>query len=275
MSRLTNLVTIWVIAWLGLLVMMVGSVKPSKININCLQFIPNHFWNRTVYSPASQELRLDYNLSSLAHLGKCLNQTAAGTEYRVQLVSVLPSDQERERCCDLQCESASRYYDQSLDQLQSLTLGYVVGSFFLRLVRVVEEGGGTCEEGTFSSCSSLCSPVLQFGDNDTDQCRDTLASPSNNVSSSNNYQLVINQSFRELDQTCQFELELSFPVCYSIQSYSSAMVSLLEISLNQTCSDLDLMWDWQNSEVSSVTPLSSYTPDDYYSATINFSSLSG
>ena len=251
MSRLTNLVTIWVIAWLGLLVIMVGSVTPSKININCLQFIPSHFWNRTVYDPRSQELQLDYNLSSLAHLRKCLDQTAAGTEYRVQLVSVLESDEERARCCDLQCQSAVRYYDLPLGQLQSLRLGYVVGSVFLRLVRVVEEGGGTCEEGTFSSCSSLCSPVLQFGDNDTDQCRDSLlVSSSNNVSSPSNYDLIINQSFRELDQTCQFELELSFPVCYSIQSYSSAKVSLLEISLNQTCSDVDLMWDWQNSEVS-------------------------
>ena len=273
MSRLTNLVTIWVIAWLGLLVMMVGSVKPSKININCLQFIPHHFWNRTVYSPASQELQLEYNLSSLAHLAKCLNQTAAGTEYRVQLISVLESDGERERCCDLQCQSATRYYDQALEHLQSLTLRYVLGPVFLRLVRVVEEGGGTCEEGTFSSCSSLCSPVLQFGDNDTDQCRDALVSSSSNNVSSTNYDLVINQSFRELDQTCQFELELSFPVCYSIQSYSSAMVSLLEISLNQTCSDLDLMWDWQNSEVSTLTPLSAL--DHYYSSRINFSSLSG
>ena len=251
MSRLTNLVTIWVIAWLGLLVIMVGSVTPSKININCLQFIPSHFWNRTVYDPRSQELQLDYNLSSLAHLRKCLDQTAAGTEYRVQLVSVLESDEERARCCDLQCQSAVRYYDLPLGQLQSLRLGYVVGSVFLRLVRVVEEGGGTCEEGTFSSCSSLCSPVLQFGDNETDQCRDSqLVSSSNNVSSPSNYDLIINQSFRELDQTCQFELELSFPVCYSIQSYSSAKVSLVEISLNQTCSDVDLMWDWQNSEVS-------------------------
>ena len=271
MSRLTNLVTIWVIAWLGLLVMMTGSVT-STSKINCLQFIPKHFWNETVYDPRSQELQLSYNLSSLEHLGKCLNQTRAGTEYRVQLVSVVETDDERARCCDLQCQSATRYYDHPLEQLQSLRLGYVVGSVFLRLVRVVEEGGGTCEEGTFSSCSSVCSPVLQFGDNDTDQCRD---SSSNSNMSSSNYDLVINQSFRELDQTCQFELELSFPVCYSIQSYSSAMVSLLEISLNQTCSDLDLMWDWQNSEVSSVTPLSSYTPDDYYSATINFSSLSG
>ena len=249
MSRLTNLVTIWVIAWLGLLVMMTGSVtSTSKINMGCLQFIPKHFWNRTVYDPRSQELQLSYNLSSLVM--KCLNQTRAGTEYRVQLVSVVETDEERARCCDLQCQSATRYYDHPLEHLQSLRLGYVVGSVFLRLVKVVEEGGGTCEEGTFSSCSSVCSPVLQFGDNDTDQWRDTsqLVSPSNNESSSN-YDLVINQSFRELDQTCQFELELSFPVCYSIQSYSSAKVSLLEVSLNQSCSDVDLMWDWQNSEV--------------------------
>ena len=251
MLRLTNLVTIWVIAWLGLLVMMTGSVRTSRIYMDCLQFLPKHFWNRTVYDPSSQELQLSYNLSSIAHLQKCLNQTAAGTEYRVQLVSVLETDEERGRCCDLQCQSATRYYDQPLEHLQSLRLGYVVGSVFLRLVRVVEEGGGTCEEGTFSSCSSLCSPVLQFGDNETDQCRDSqLVSSSNNVSSPSNYDLIINQSFRELEQTCQFELELSFPVCYSIQSYSSAKVSLVEISLNQTCSDVDLMWDWQNSEVS-------------------------
>ena len=112
MSRLSNLVRLWVIAWLCL-----GSVRPSKITINCLQFIPPHFWNSTVYDQTSQELHLNYNLSDLPKLSQCLNQTAEGTVYTLQLVSVLEEDGDRDACCDLQCKSAIRYHEQPLEQL--------------------------------------------------------------------------------------------------------------------------------------------------------------
>ena len=261
MSRLSNLVTIWVIAWLCLLVIVVGSVKPGKISINCLQFIPRHFWNRSVYDQGAEQLHLDYKLSQLPHLAKCLNQTAAGTEYTVQLVAVAETDGGRESCCDMQCQSATIYHQVGLANIldserqsnQTVSLSYVVGKFFIRLVRVVEEGGGTCEEGSFSSCSSVCSPVLQFGDIDTQPCRDSQETSSASNVSSSDHDVVINQSFHDRDQTCQFEVEIFFPVCHSIQSYSSANVSLVEVSLNQSCSDLDLMWDWQNSEVISLS----------------------
>ena len=249
MSRLSNLVTIWVIAWLCLLVMIADSVKPGRVTADCLEHIPSHFWNLSVYDQTSEQLHLE--LGSLPDLGKCLEQVKPGTVYTVQLVSVLESDKARDSCCDMQCQSAVRYDQVSLDKTlanQTVSLNYAAGRFFIRLVRVVEEGGGTCEEGSFSSCRSQCSPVLQFGDTEPGQCGDQETSSSSNVSSSSQ-DLVINQSFREYDQTCQFEVEVWFPVCHSIQSYSSAQVSLLEISLNQTCSDLDLMWDWQNYEV--------------------------
>ena len=91
MSRNSGLVTIWVIAWLCLLVMVADSVKTR----NCLQLIPRDFWNKTVYNDSSQQLFVAFNQSSNAKLVKCLNLTKSGTDYRLQLVSVNEDEADR------------------------------------------------------------------------------------------------------------------------------------------------------------------------------------
>ena len=115
MSRLSNLVTIWVIAWLCLLVMIADSVKPGRITSDCLERIPSHFWNLSVYDQTAEQLHLQ--LSDLPQLNKCLEKTKAGTVYTVQLVSVLETDKARDNCCDMQCQSAVRYDQVSLDRI--------------------------------------------------------------------------------------------------------------------------------------------------------------
>ena len=241
MSRHSGLFTIWVIAWLCLTVMVADSVKTR----NCLQLIPRDFWNQTVYNDSSQQLFVDFDPSSNTRLVKCLNLTKSGTDYRLQLVSV-NQDEEDRGCCDLECSSASVYQARDLRDLVSgrestVSFGYVKGRYFLRLVRVISEGGGTCEEGSFSSCSSMCGRMVTWGQAGAGECGN---------SSSSDMEVIINQSYQDTEQVCTFELDISLAVCHDIQPYSRVNVSNVEVPLNFSCASMDLL-DWDNFEVTS------------------------
>ena len=240
MTRHTGLVTIWVIAWLCLTVMVADSVKTR----NCLQLIPRDFWNQTVFNDSSQQLLVDFDPSSNARLVKCLNLTKSGTDYRLQLVSV-GQDEEDRGCCDLECASASVYQVRDVKELvigreSSVTFDYVQGRYFLRLVRVVSEGGGTCEEGSFSSCSSMCGRMESWG----------KAGGECGNNSETDMEVVINQSYQDSEQVCTFELDISLALCHDIHPYSRVNVSNVEVPLNFSCSSMDLL-DWDNFEVTS------------------------
>ena len=240
MTRHSGLVTIWVIAWLCLTVMVADSVKTR----NCLQLIPRDFWNQTVYNDSSQQLFVDFDPSSNARLVKCLNLTKSGTDYRLQLVSVGQEEEDR-GCCDLECASASVYQVRDVKELvmgreSGVTFDYVQGRYFLRLVRVVSEGGGTCEEGSFSSCSSMCGRMEAWG-KAGGECGNT---------SSSDVEVIINQSYQDSEQVCSFELDISLALCHAIHPYSRVNVSNVEVPLNFSCSSMDLL-DWDNFEVTS------------------------
>ena len=241
MSRHSGLVTIWVIAWLCLTVMVADSVKTR----NCLQLIPRDFWNQTVYNDSSQQLFVDFDPSSNTRLVKCLNLTKSGTDYRLQLVSV-GQDEEDRGCCDLECASASVYQARDLRELVSaqesnVSFGYVRGRYFLRLVRVISEGGGTCEEGSFSSCSSMCGRAESWGG---------LGGAGDCGNTTTDMEVVINQSYQDEEQMCNFELDMSLALCHDIQPYSRVNVSNVEVPLNFSCASMDLL-DWDNFEVTS------------------------
>ena len=248
MCEARHLVTIWVIAWLCIL------GDGVRIRTNCLQLLPRNFWNQTVYNETSQRLQLNFDYSSNTKLSKCLNLTRSDTKYKLQLFRV--SDYESQQCCDLQCSSANMFKEEDVGQLvigdkaNNVSFHYVKGKYFLRLVRVVSEGGGTCEEGSFSSCSSMCSPMLTMGgiSGDKDTCSDLPDTNSTNI-----MEVVINQSFQDTVEPsqCQFEIEMTFPVCHVIHSYSTANVSSVEVPLNFSCSELDIL-DWDNFQVSLV-----------------------
>ena len=189
-----RLVTIWVIAWLSIL------GDGVRIRTNCLQLLPRNFWNQTVYNETSQRLLLNFDHSSNSKLSKCLNLTRSDTNYKLQLYRV--SDYESQQCCDLQCSSATLFQEEDVGQMllgdkaNNVSFHYVKGKYFLRLVRVVSEGGGTCEEGSFSSCSSMCSPMLTMGGvGDKDMCSTGLTDTTNITDTT--MEVVINQSYQE------------------------------------------------------------------------------
>ena len=63
-------------------------------------------------------------------------------------------------------------------------------------------------------------------------------------------EVVINQSYQDEEQVCNFELDMSLALCHDIQPYSRVNVSNVEVPLNFSCSDMDLL-DWDNFEVTS------------------------
>ena len=137
---------------------------------------------------------------------KCLNLTKSGTVYQLQLVSV--ASEQTGNCCDMECKTASVYHQEDvhdilLNDKDIVPFHYVKGNYFLRLVRVVTEGGGTCEEGSFSSCSSICSPMLGFGD----FIEDGVGTCPENTNSSDDHHVIINQSYQDTDQVCNFEFD--------------------------------------------------------------------
>ena len=247
MSPASYFVTIWVIAWLSIL----GS-DGVRIRTNCLQLLPRDFWNQTIYNDSTQQLFLHFDQSSNSKLSKCLNLTGLDTTYKLQLLRV--SDYESQQCCDLQCASWSNYQEENVKQLidshqKNVSFSYVKGKYFLRLVRVVTEGGGTCEEGSFSSCSSMCSPMLSMGGvRGLDTCEAEEINNSSDASVSDDLEVVINQSYQDTEQVCLFEFEILFPVCHVIQSYSTVNISSVEVPLNFSCSELDIL-DWDNFQV--------------------------
>ena len=123
----------------------------------------------------------------------------------------------------------------------TVSFGYVRGRYFLRLVRVISEGGGTCEEGSFSSCSSMCGRMVTWGQAGPGECGN---------SSSSDMEVIINQSYQDTEQVCTFELDISLAVCHAIQPYSRVNVSNVEVPLNFSCASMDLL-DWDNFEVTS------------------------
>ena len=138
MLRQTSLVTIWVIAWISVMVIETDSVKLN----NCLQLIQRNFWNSSVYNSDSQQLFLQFNNSYNSKLNKCLGLTKPGTTYKLQLVSL--GNEEPDRCCDLECPSSSIYIEEDVTDLvhnniHNVSFQYVTGRYFLRLVRVVNE----------------------------------------------------------------------------------------------------------------------------------------
>ena len=60
------------------------------------------------------------------------------------------------------------------------------------------------------------------------------------------------ESYQDTDQVCNFEFDISFPVCHAVQSYSSVNVSNVEVPLNFSCSDLEIL-DWDNFQVNNVS----------------------
>ena len=93
----------------------------------------------------------------------------------------------------------------------------------------LSKGGGTCEEGSFSSCSSFCGPAVQYGHSEiTVDCPDN----TNNSDTINddNFEVVINQSYQDKDQMCNFEFDINFAVCHVIHSYSSVNISSVQVS---------------------------------------------
>ena len=250
MSHQTRFITIWTIAWLCLLVLEADSIKTR----NCLQLIQRNFWNDSEYDQVSQQLFLQFNNSFSPKLRKCLDLTKPGTAYKLQLVSV--GEEQTGSCCDLECPSSNIFIEEDVtDMVRSnashVTFQYVTGRYFMRLVRVVSEGGGTCEEGSFSSCSSLCGPMVQYSDTVPDECQPGTTNTSD-TNNNDNFEVVINQSYQEADQLCNFEFDISFPVCHVIHTYSSVNVSSVEVPLNFTCSELDIL-DWDNFEVVNVS----------------------
>ena len=69
-------------------------------------------------------------------------------------------------------------------------------------------------------------------------------------SSSNDMEVIMNQSYQDTEQVCTFELDISLAVCHDIHPYSRVNVSNVEVPLNFSCSDMDLL-DWDNFEVTS------------------------
>jgi hypothetical protein len=250
--RVTRLGTSWMIAW-GCLAFTqsVGSSLASS----CLTDIPTDFWNFTVYEPHLQRLRLNLKESNLV-VQKCLEQfnrsTTVSMVYKLQLIAV--QEEEEGECCDMQCESSTMQDEIGLHKLSDwdsadpFSFGYVQGSYILRLVEVVTEGEGTCEEGSFSSCVSRCSPVQTYGA-PSGTC-DPVTDITNSTSSS--YDLVINQSLDE--HLCNFEFEVSFPVCAAIHPYTTATISVLAMEVNSSCPAMFLPSSAYNSSTVSVTP---------------------
>ena len=128
-----------------------------------------------------------------------------------------------------------------MSRVSVVSFQYVRGRHFLRLVRVTSEGGGTCEEGSFSSCSSMCGRAESWGG---------LGGAGDCGNTTTDMEVVINQSYQDEEQVCNFELDMSLALCHDIQPYSRVNVSNVEVPLNFSCSDMDLL-DWDNFEVTS------------------------
>jgi len=246
--RVTKLVTSWMIAWSCLTsVQSVGSSLASS----CLSDIPSDFWNFTSYDSNLQQLSVNYRDSNKL-VQKCLgNSNENTTVYKLQLVSV----QEEEECCDMQCSSSFLQEEVELEKLigwsssKPFSFSYVEGEYFLRLVEVVTEGEGTCEEGSFSSCMSRCSSVETYGDQGV-----TCGIDSSNATSDLT-DVVINQSFE--DQSCNFEFEVSFPVCTKIHPYTTATISVLSVPVNSSCPVSLQPSSLYNSSMETVSPCQS------------------
>ena len=60
--------------------------------------------------------------------------------------------------------------------------------------------------------------------------------------------VVINQSYHDQDEVCTFEISAMVAVCGPLLPYAAVNVSTVEVPLNFSCSDLDIL-DWDNFEV--------------------------
>lgn len=245
---MTKLVTSWMIAW-GCL----SYIQPvgSSLASSCLSDIPTDFWNFTIYDQSLQQLSINFKDSNMK-VQKCLEKTNSNTTvYKLQLVSI----QQEEECCDMQCQSSLIQEEVELQRLigwdgeHPFSFGYVEGTFFLRLVEVVTEGEGTCEEGSFSSCISRCSSVQTYGEPgetcEIDTDNEDVANTTSDI-----YDVVINQSFE--DHLCNFEFEVSFPVCTKIHPYTTANISVLSVEVNSSCPASLLPSDLYNSSIETV-----------------------
>ena len=233
MFRAPSLTTIWVIAWVVL-----AAAARTSVTTNCLQLVSRDFWNHTVYEETSQQLSVHFNQSN-NKLRRCLNVTRADTTYLLQLVQAGAGA--GAQCCDMECGAAVQ--DQLPLAAHTAVFRYVRGNYFLRLVRVTSEGGGTCEEGSFSSCSSVCGPAAQYG---PAPCpAPALDTPPANTTADT---VVINQSYHDQDEVCTFEISAVVAVCGPLLPYAAVNVSTVEVPLNFSCSDLDIL-DWDNFEV--------------------------
>lgn len=244
--KVTRLVTRWMIAWASLAyIHSVGSSLASS----CLVDIPEDFWNFTSYDPNIQQLQVNFKESD-KRVQKCLeNFKSSTTVYKLQLVAV--QEGEEDECCDMQCESSVLQDEIELQKLigwdtaDPFSFGYVQGTYFLRLVEVVTEGGGTCEEGSFSSCISKCSSVQSYGS--------VQATCQNSTSTGQD--VVINQSLEDL--LCNFEFEVNFPLCAQIHPYTTANISVISVEVNSSCPTRFLPNSLYNSSMVSVTPCQS------------------